>query len=115
MRGREAEERDILEEEEVKEERRREEVRGAAGGVARDRRAKAEPDRRAFIVGMRSVSARESVSASFSLPVWLGYNSAAVRSNTRGSDIRQKGTAAVESVLDLSLRSRHSATIGAAG
>lgn len=53
MRGREAEERDLWEvEKEVKEEERRreEEERGATGGVARDRRAKAEPDRRAFMV-----------------------------------------------------------------
>jgi hypothetical protein len=39
-----------LEEWEEEEERRREEIERGAGGVARDRRAKAELDRRAFIV-----------------------------------------------------------------
>jgi hypothetical protein len=41
----------LLLEEWEEEERRREEMERGAGGVARDRRAKTELDRRAFIVG----------------------------------------------------------------
>lgn len=50
---REVEEIDLLESKEVKEEEeiRREVGERGAGGVARDRRASAELDRRAFIVG----------------------------------------------------------------
>ena len=87
MRGREAEERDLWgEEKEVKEEeRRREEERGATGGgVARDRRAKAEPDRRAFMVWEFTFSQSSSegkVSARLSLTLFgsEGHSRAVLR------------------------------------
>lgn len=85
----------LLEEsEEVKEEeerRREEEERGAEGGVARDRRANAELDRSAFIVGYCS----KDVSASFAHSVWLsGCKSATsvAAGYNRGNELRQKGS-----------------------
>lgn len=55
----------MKEEEEI----RREVGERGAGGVARDRRASAELDRRAFIVGG---TVAKDVSASFTVSVWLG-------------------------------------------
>lgn len=76
----------------VKEERRREERGAAGGGVARERRAKAELDRRACIVGnsmrnsIREVSAKPSIGLVRRQP----GRAFAVRNN-RGNDIRQNG------------------------
>jgi len=76
---------------EEEEERRREEIERGAGG-ARDRRAKAELDRRTLIVDDNCTGV---VSGIFSLSVWLGVPdrelSQVTVSNNRGYDTRQKG------------------------
>lgn len=95
--------------EEEKEERSREEEeeeeRGAerGGRVARDRRAKAELDRRAFIAGRFRISQKllgKLVSArgirSFCLARRTGLGGSARRENSRGYDARQKGAGLVE-------------------
>lgn len=95
--------------EEEKQERSREEEeeeeRGAegGGGVARDRRAKAELDRRAFIAGGFRISQKllgKLVSArgirSFCLARRTGLGGSARRENSRGYDVRQKGASQVE-------------------
>jgi hypothetical protein len=76
VREREADEIDLVDEEVKEEERRRVEERGA-GGVARDRRANAEPDRRAFIVGYEGMKfgRKESVESE----VWSRRNEEQLR------------------------------------